>query len=270
MPQRVAAMNRAELEQRSKSYHLHPAACPGPWVLRPTGEAERSAGDVFKILNGKAAIDGRSSLKTCCSLFIRRTPCASVRFGWLRALRFVSPSGNDGVASHMVCQRRLMHSDRPAALLRADLASWPAAAEVMELVFLSTTTTDHRRVAEDCRAFRWNSEVAHTARERSACARALVRAIFGDRRRTSGSLSRALSQAERRLAAAIRRAAPARPVPRGVYIGYSISCPDCSGRSSFSFSIRSRRTTFSASDQRGRAYPSRYGIRRPDFSSAEP
>jgi RNA polymerase sigma-70 factor (ECF subfamily) len=137
------AMNRAELEQQLEE--LHPASFA--WTLgccgRDRGNAEEVLQETYlKILDGKARFDGRSTLKTWLFSVIRRTAAAHRRFGWLRALRFVShETGN--VASHEEsAERRLIHSEKAAALLRAIASLAPRQREVIELVFYHDMTIE--------------------------------------------------------------------------------------------------------------------------------
>jgi RNA polymerase sigma factor (sigma-70 family) len=137
------AMNRAELEQQLEE--LHPASFA--WALgccgRDRGDAEEVLQETYlKILDGKARFDGRSALKTWLFAVIRRTAAAHRRFSWLRALRFVSPEGGDVASHEESVERRLMHSEKAAALLRAIASLAPRQREVIELVFYHDMTIE--------------------------------------------------------------------------------------------------------------------------------
>ena len=136
-------VNRADLEQQLEE--LHPASFA--WAL---GVCRRDADDAqevlqetyLKIFEGKARFDGRSTLKTWLFAVIRRTAAARRRLRWLRDLRFVFddvssvPDGRDSA------ERRVIHSERTSALVRALTRLARRQREVIELVFYHDMTIE--------------------------------------------------------------------------------------------------------------------------------
>ena len=132
-------MDRIELEQQLEE--LHPASFA--WALGCCGRDREFAEDVLqetylKIFEGKALFGGRSTLKTWLFSVIRRTAAAQRRFRWMRDIRafVLQPAAEESA------ERRLILSERAAALLRA-LGSLPRRQrEVLELVFYHDLTIE--------------------------------------------------------------------------------------------------------------------------------
>jgi RNA polymerase sigma-70 factor (ECF subfamily) len=131
------------LEQQLEE--LHPASFA--WALGLCGRDADDAQDVLqetylKIFEGKARFDGRSTLKTWLFAVIRRTAATRRRLRWLRELRFVRddvsavPDGNESA------ERRVIHSERTSALLRALSRLARRQREVIELVFYHDMTIE--------------------------------------------------------------------------------------------------------------------------------
>jgi len=140
---RATVVNPAELEQQLEE--LHPASFA--WALGLCGRDVEDAQDVLqetylKILEGKARFDGRSTLKTWLFAVIRKTAATRRRLRWLRDLRFVRddvstvPDGNESA------ERRVIHSERASALLRALSHLARRQREVLELVFYHDMTIE--------------------------------------------------------------------------------------------------------------------------------
>lgn len=140
---RTTVVNRADLEQQLEE--LHPASFA--WALGLCGRDADDAREVLqetylKIFEGKARFEGRSTLKTWLFAVIRRTAAARRRLRWLRELRFVSgdvsavPDGADSA------ERRVIHAERTAALLRALHRLARRQREVIELVFYHDMTIE--------------------------------------------------------------------------------------------------------------------------------
>ena len=93
-------MNRDELE--AEMARLHPDAFA--WALRCSSGRREEAEDAlhaayFRIIDGKARFDGRSSFRTWLFGVIRRTALEERRKGWLRLVRlqrWFERSGSDG------------------------------------------------------------------------------------------------------------------------------------------------------------------------------
>jgi len=131
------------LEQQLEE--LHPASFA--WALGLCGRDADDAQEVLqetylKIFEGKARFDGRSTLKTWLFAVIRRTAATRRRLRWLRELRFVRddvsavPDGNESA------ERRVIHSERTSALLRALNRLARRQREVIELVFYHDMTIE--------------------------------------------------------------------------------------------------------------------------------
>jgi RNA polymerase sigma-70 factor (ECF subfamily) len=140
---RATVVSRTDLEQQLEE--LHPASFA--WALAMCGRDADDAQDVLqetylKIFEGKARFDGRSTLKTWLFAVIRRTAATRRRLAWLRNLRFVSddvsavPDGSDSA------ERRVIHSERTSALLRALKGLARRQREVIELVFYHDMTIE--------------------------------------------------------------------------------------------------------------------------------
>jgi len=111
------------------------------------GRDENDAQDVLqetylKIFEGKARFDGRSTLKTWLFAVIRRTAAARRRLVWLRNLRFVSADVSGVADDNESAERRVIHSERTSALLRALNRLAARQREVIELVFYHDMTIE--------------------------------------------------------------------------------------------------------------------------------
>jgi RNA polymerase sigma-70 factor, ECF subfamily len=140
---RATVVNRADLEQQLEA--LHPASFA--WAL---GVCDRDADDAqdvlqetyLKIFEGKARFDGRSTLKTWLFAVIRRTAATRRRLRWLRDLRFVSAEVSTVPDDKESAERRIIHSERTSALLRALNRLARRQREVIELVFYHDMTIE--------------------------------------------------------------------------------------------------------------------------------
>jgi RNA polymerase sigma factor (sigma-70 family) len=140
---RATVVTRAELELQLEE--LHPASFT--WALALCGRDAEEAKDVLqetylKIFEGKARFDGRSSLKTWLFAVVRRTAAARRRVRWLRDLRFISRDVSDVADGHESAERRVIHSERTSALLRALSHLARRQREVIELVFYHDMTVE--------------------------------------------------------------------------------------------------------------------------------
>jgi RNA polymerase sigma-70 factor (ECF subfamily) len=140
---RATVVNRADLEQQLEQ--LHPASFA--WALGVCGRDPDDAQEVLqetyvKIYEGKARFDGRSTLKTWLFAVIRRTAAARRRLRWLRDLRFVSADVSAVADERESAERRVIHSERTAALLRALSVLARRQREVIELVFYHDMTIE--------------------------------------------------------------------------------------------------------------------------------
>lgn len=136
-------MNRADLEQQLEE--LHPASFA--WALgccgRDRDEAEEVLQETYlKIFEGSARFGGRSTLKTWLFAVIRRTSAGRRRVRWLRDLRFVVTDVRSVAADGESAERRAIHSERTAALLRAISRLARRQREVIELVFYHEMTIE--------------------------------------------------------------------------------------------------------------------------------
>jgi RNA polymerase sigma-70 factor (ECF subfamily) len=140
---RATVVNRADLEQQLEE--LHPASFA--WALglcgRDADDAEEVLQETYlKIFEGKARFDGRSTLKTWLFAVIRRTAAARRRLRWLRELRFVRRDVSDVADGGESAERRVIHSERTSALLRALTRLARRQREVIELVFYHDMTIE--------------------------------------------------------------------------------------------------------------------------------
>lgn len=136
-------VNRADLEQQLEQ--LHPASFA--WALGLCGRDADDAQEVLqetylKIFEGKARFDGRSTLKTWLFAVIRRTAAARRRLRWLRELRFVFADVSAVADDKESAERRVIHSERTSALLRALNVLARRQREVIELVFYHDMTIE--------------------------------------------------------------------------------------------------------------------------------
>lgn len=123
---------------------LHPASFA--WALaccdRDRDAAEEVVQDVYvKVLEGKARFDGRSTLKTWLFAVIRNTAAAHRRTRWLR-LRITGGASLVPAAENETIDRRLVRSERSAALLKALQRLARRQREVLELVFYHDMTIE--------------------------------------------------------------------------------------------------------------------------------
>jgi len=136
-------VNRADLERQLEE--LHPASFA--WAL---GLCRRDADDAqdvlqetyLKIFEGKARFDGRSTLKTWLFAVIRTTAAARRRSRWLRDLRFVFRDVSGVADEKESAERRVIHSERTSALVRALDGLAQRQREVIELVFYHELTIE--------------------------------------------------------------------------------------------------------------------------------
>jgi len=136
-------VNRADLEQQLEE--LHPASFAWAHGLcgRDADEAQEVLQETYlKIFEGKARFDGRSTLKTWLFAVIRRTAAARRRLRWLRDLRFVFHDVSRVADDHESAERRVIHSERTSALLRALNRLARRQREVIELVFYHELTIE--------------------------------------------------------------------------------------------------------------------------------
>lgn len=136
-------MDRAEVEQLLAA--LHPASFT--WALgccdRDWDEAEDVLQETYlKIFDGRARFDGRSSLKTWLFAVIRRTAAAHRRFRWLREARNVVMDLTGLASPEESAERRVLHSERTAALLRAIGRLALRQRQIVELVFYHDMTIE--------------------------------------------------------------------------------------------------------------------------------
>lgn len=136
-------VSRADLEQQLEE--LHPASFA--WALglcgRNVDDAQETLQETYlKIFEGKARFDGRSSLKTWLFAVIRRTAAARRRMRWLYDLRFLSRDVSDMPDGHDSAERRVLHSERTSALVRALDHLARRQREVIELVFYHDMTIE--------------------------------------------------------------------------------------------------------------------------------
>jgi RNA polymerase sigma-70 factor (ECF subfamily) len=136
-------MTRAELERQLEE--LHPASFT--WALgcchRSHDEAEEVLQTVYlKIFEGKARFDGRSTLKTWLFAVIRKTAATHGRLRWLRATRFLPDRDLRAADPGESAERRLLGSERTAALVRALEKLARRQREVLELVFYHEMTIE--------------------------------------------------------------------------------------------------------------------------------
>jgi RNA polymerase sigma-70 factor (ECF subfamily) len=144
---RATVVDRADLEQQLEA--LHPASFA--WALGVCGRDRDDAQEVLqetylKIFEGKARFDGRSTLKTWLFAVIRRTAAARRRLRWLRDLRFVTADVSAVPDGHDSAERRVIHSERTSALLRALNRLARRQREVIELVFYHDMTIEEAAV----------------------------------------------------------------------------------------------------------------------------
>jgi len=140
---RATVVNRADLEQQLEE--LHPASFAWAHGLcgRDADEAQEVLQETYlKIFEGKARFDGRSTLKTWLFAVIRRTAAARRRLRWLRDLRFVFHDVSRVADDHESAERRVIHSERTSALLRALNRLARRQREVIELVFYHELTIE--------------------------------------------------------------------------------------------------------------------------------
>lgn len=97
---------------------------------------------MVKIFEGKARFEGRSTLKTWLFAVIRRTAAAHRRLRWLRDLRFVPDDASTVPDGRDSAERRVIHSERASALLRALSGLARRQREVIELVFYHDMTIE--------------------------------------------------------------------------------------------------------------------------------
>jgi len=140
---RATVVNRADLEQQLEE--LHPASFA--WALGLCGRDADDAQEVLqetylKIFEGKARFDGRSTLKTWLFAVIRRTAAARRRLRWLHELRFVLTDVSTVPDGHDSAERRVIHSERTSALVRALTRLARRQREVIELVFYHDLTIE--------------------------------------------------------------------------------------------------------------------------------
>jgi RNA polymerase sigma factor (sigma-70 family) len=140
---RATVVSRADLERQLEE--LHPASFA--WALGLCGRNADDAQEVLqetylKIFEGKARFDGRSTLKTWLFAVIRRTAATRRRLRWLRELRFVRDDVSAVPDDHESAERRVIHSERTSALLRALNRLARRQREVIELVFYHDMTIE--------------------------------------------------------------------------------------------------------------------------------
>jgi RNA polymerase sigma-70 factor (ECF subfamily) len=140
---RATVVNRADLEQQLEE--LHPLSFA--WSLGLCGRDADDAQEVLqetylKIFEGKARFDGRSTLKTWLFAVIRRTAATHRRSRWLRNLRFVFQDVHAVADGNDSAERRVIHSERTSALVRALSCLARRQREVIELVFYHELTIE--------------------------------------------------------------------------------------------------------------------------------
>jgi RNA polymerase sigma-70 factor, ECF subfamily len=140
---RATVVNRTDLEQQLEE--LHPASFA--WALglcgRDADEAQEVLQETYlKIFEGKARFDGRSTLKTWLFAVMRRIAATRRRLRWLRDLRFVPDDVSTVPDSKDSAERRIIHSERASALLRALGRLARRQREVIELVFYHDMTIE--------------------------------------------------------------------------------------------------------------------------------
>jgi RNA polymerase sigma-70 factor (ECF subfamily) len=137
-----SAMDRAELERQLQAFH----AASFAWALACCDRDKSDAEDVLqtayvKVLDGKARFDGRAAFRTWLFAVIRTTAAANRRTRWLRHLRFISKE-SDAVDEGESAERRMLRSERAAALLRGLARLARRQREVLELVFYHDMTIE--------------------------------------------------------------------------------------------------------------------------------
>ena len=144
-----STMDRSDLEREIET--LHPLSFA--WSLGCCRYDHTEAEDVLqetyvKIFEGKARFEGRSTLKTWLFSVIRRTAASRRRVSWLRTLRFVAGDLDAVESAGESAEKRVLRSERTAALLGGIGRLSRRQREVIELVFYhEMTVEDAARVA---------------------------------------------------------------------------------------------------------------------------
>jgi RNA polymerase sigma factor (sigma-70 family) len=135
-------MDRGELEQQLETLHAASFAWAFGCCDRNRDDAEDVLQSVYvKVLERKARFDGRSAFKTWLFAVIRKTAAAHRRAVWFGRLRLVSQA-LEAVDESESVERRLVQSERTAALVRALTLLARRQREVLELVFYHDMTIE--------------------------------------------------------------------------------------------------------------------------------